>query len=1235
MVAFSKHRIVDWSYDAMSRITSEVNALGTFGYNYVDNVSGSSKGVLRLDSIDYPNSQKTKFSWYGNTGDQRLKQISNLAPNGSTLSQFNYGYNPAGEIKQWGQLQGKTSQIYGLDYDDAGQLTGARSGSGNSTAPYLNQNYYAYDSASNRSSVQTTCAQNVRVGGTATATDVLTITVKDPALGGGQEVVNYTVQSSETPTTIAANFAAAITANANLQTLGVNAVSSGSTIILKSASSNLTSYSTSLSGGATETLTLGVSSNFVEQAVIGGTKTTGDVLTLKFFDAALPSGTKSVAYTVLSGDNLTSIATNITSAINADTDLQSAGVTATSVGTAITIKSASANPTTYDYSLSTSATETISLGINFNNPVAAAITGTKTTGDTVTLTVYDSGLPGGSKAKTYTVQSSDNLAAIATGLVALVNGDSDLQAIAVSATSSGVKITLNSNSVNSTAYRASASSGATENLSLGIYPNATQTAAIGGTKTTSDVITISVFDEGLTGGKKDISYTVLSGDNLTSIALGIASALNADTDLQGIGVSATAVSTVVNIASSSVNATTYSLSLSAGATETVTLGTSTGLQQASFNNTNALTKLFSGGAARFEGSTNKAVKSASIATSVLTSKKTETLYSSSTASANTTAPTVTLTNGINTNGTQTVTVGGTVTAGNVVYVTTTNSALPGGSKTSSYTVATGNTINNIATNLASAISSDTDLAKIGVSASASSAVITITSAATTFSSSLSGGATETVTYGTNVNGNVAVSLGGKTTNGDTVSLIVTNSALSGGSETIGYTVSSGNTLADVAAGLVSAWNANTELQSLGLTASNSAAAQLAWSQSFSGNGQLAAGMNTAAISAVDGGNNTKTNLMQVSANAPSTTSLTFDANGNLTSDGVNSFAWDAENRLVKITYPGSNNYSTFSVDPLSRNVKIVETASGSETDTKQFVWVGGLRCELRDGSGTLTSKLFTKGESGSGFDYLYTFDHIGSVREMTSISGGTIQAQYSFDPYGRERKVQGTTDSTCRYAGYYAHSRSELALTLFRNYQSQISRWMSRDPVGETQGVNLYRYVRGQPILWSDPMGLGEKITDLVDFLPPLTKTQCFRMCDVLFGGPGFENLVVRTECYLDCEDRFPPDPPPQPDPNEWTNPKYEPGKCPVAPAGNARTQTATCTPAKATPQPKPSSVSKPEVSSAPQPAHVQNHGLKDLLDWLPTFKPSKAIPKFEWPTIPGTKIPIIIIPNPWIPIPI
>lgn len=37
----------------MSRVTG--NALGTFAYHYADDTPGSSKGVSRLASIDYPN----------------------------------------------------------------------------------------------------------------------------------------------------------------------------------------------------------------------------------------------------------------------------------------------------------------------------------------------------------------------------------------------------------------------------------------------------------------------------------------------------------------------------------------------------------------------------------------------------------------------------------------------------------------------------------------------------------------------------------------------------------------------------------------------------------------------------------------------------------------------------------------------------------------------------------------------------------------------------------------------------------------------------------------------------------------------------------------------------------------------------------------------------------------------------------------------------------------------------
>ena len=71
------------------------------------------------------------------------------------------------------------------------------------------------------------------------------------------------------------------------------------------------------------------------------------------------------------------------------------------------------------------------------------------------------------------------------------------------------------------------------------------------------------------------------------------------------------------------------------------------------------------------------------------------------------------------------------------------------------------------------------------------------------------------------------------------------------------------------------------------------------------------------MSAVDGGNNTVTNPYPIAVTGGNSSTLTYDLNGNMTSDGTNEYAWDAENRLIKITYPGSENYSQFVYDGLS------------------------------------------------------------------------------------------------------------------------------------------------------------------------------------------------------------------------------------------------------------------------------------------------------------------------------
>jgi uncharacterized ubiquitin-like protein YukD len=484
----------------MSRVTSETNALGTFDYAYVDDASGSSKGDTRLASVTYPNSQVTKYDWYPSAQDERLQQISNLGPTGATISQFSYRYDPAGQIKQWQQLQGNTSLNYALDYDQAGQLTAAAASGGPQTNAYLKQNYYAYDPASNRTGNQSSTVTRARFTGTVTTGNVLTITVTDSGLTGGSKAINYTVQAGDTLTTIATKMAEAITVDTDLQALTVSASSNGAIISIKSTSPNVTSFAASTSGGATTAIAMGVTDNFVENASIGGTKTTGDILTITVKDPALAGGSKNVNYTVLSGDTLATIATAIKNAINADASLTAIGVSATSVGTDITIKSTSVNATTYAQSVNAGSTETITLSVNQNGPMVAGISGTKTTGDTVTIVTYDSALSGGTRSVTYTVQAGDTLATITSGIATALNADANLQGIGVSASASGQRLTITSNSINPTTYRATTSATATEVVSLGLPPNGVQTAVIGGTKTSGDVLTITTFDPALSLG---------------------------------------------------------------------------------------------------------------------------------------------------------------------------------------------------------------------------------------------------------------------------------------------------------------------------------------------------------------------------------------------------------------------------------------------------------------------------------------------------------------------------------------------------------------------------------------------------------------------------------------------------------------------------------------------------------------------------------------------------------------
>ena len=256
---------------------------------------------------------------------------------------------------------------------------------------------------------------------------------------------------------------------------------------------------------------------------------------------------------------------------------------------------------------------------------------------------------------------------------------------------------------------------------------------------------------------------------------------------------------------------------------------------------------------------------------------------------------------------------------------------------------------------------------------------------------------------------------------------------------------------------------------------------------FRGNASVTQGTNNVPIVATNLNGYATTNTFQVVI-PPASGSYTYDLNGNLTNDGTRTYSWDAKDELVGIVYtsgPNAGNHTEFTYNGAGGRVKIVErtgTVLGSGTITSAKQYVGG---EERDGNNLITKRYFAQGEqriSGSTTtNYFYTFDHLGSVREMVDNNGTTIDARYSYDPYGRRTQVSGSIVCDFGFTGYYTHANSGLDLSATRAYDPNTGRFNQRDPSGESSGLNLYAYCDGNPVCESDPSGLDPSSSDPFD----------------------------------------------------------------------------------------------------------------------------------------------------------
>lgn len=237
-----------------------------------------------------------------------------------------------------------------------------------------------------------------------------------------------------------------------------------------------------------------------------------------------------------------------------------------------------------------------------------------------------------------------------------------------------------------------------------------------------------------------------------------------------------------------------------------------------------------------------------------------------------------------------------------------------------------------------------------------------------------------------------------------------------------------------------------------------------------------------------------------------------DAAGNVIDDGQRTYGWDVENRLISISYKNQSGRSTaFQYDGLGRRTRIIEHDSLTTNETR-YLWCGEDLCQARDAANQVIRRFLDEGEVANGIPLYYAQDHLWSVHDVVDATGNVL-ASYDYDPYGQVIRTTGATHTERRYAGMFYHQPSGLYLTHYRAYDPASTRWISRDPIGEVGGTNLYSYVEGNPINKVDPLGLKP--------IPCPAGLPAAATCD-----DGLNNQNVPAKCVTaECAAGLPPAP--------------------------------------------------------------------------------------------------------------
>ena len=279
-----------------------------------------------------------------------------------------------------------------------------------------------------------------------------------------------------------------------------------------------------------------------------------------------------------------------------------------------------------------------------------------------------------------------------------------------------------------------------------------------------------------------------------------------------------------------------------------------------------------------------------------------------------------------------------------------------------------------------------------------------------------------------------------------------------------------------------------------------------------------------------------TSVKDTTGGTPATTGFTYDRNGNLLNDGERIYKYDALNRLVQINkVSGGGLIATYVYDGMNRRIqKNINDLGGGmggltgdiPAGTVNYLYDGQQIALERDDESNWMQAYFW----GQYIDELLFFavptETVPTTYRVLSdllyrsvaivTTSNVVTEAYDTDAYGNTLCYSGPGTDDEWFTDDYVRTNNPINSTIFtgrqydpesqiyyyraRYYSSEIGRFISRDPIGEEGGINLFEYVKNAPIKWLDPSGLCCTSSDYKSLLDQLQTAA--QMQSSLYGNP-------------------------------------------------------------------------------------------------------------------------------------